>query len=63
MYKLIKTKFIKGYWHNVVQTADGFSVVNTQRKRNQINRDGIGYEVEYFKTLEGAKQFLEKYER
>lgn len=62
MHKLIKTKFIKGHWHNVVQTDCGFSVVNTERERNQIDRDGIGYEVECFKTLEEAKLFLKNYE-
>lgn len=62
MYKLIKPKFIKGYWHNIVQTDNGFSVVDTQRKRNQIDRDGIGYKVECFKTLEEAKLFLKNYE-
>lgn len=62
MHKIIKAKFIKKYWYDIVETDNGFSVFNTRRRENQIDRDGIGYEVAFFKTLEEAEEFLEKYE-
>ena len=63
MHKIIKTKFIKKYWFDLVETTDGFSIFNTRRRGNQIDRDGVGYTVEHFKNLDEAVQFLEKYEK
>ena len=63
MHRIIKAKFIRDYWYDIIETDKGFSVFNTQRKRNQIDREGIGYEVALFKTLEEAEEFLEKYKK
>ena len=63
MYKITKSKFIKKYWFNIVETDDSFSVINTRRRKNQIDRDGLGYEIASFKTLEDAEKFLEDYEK
>ncbi len=65
MHKIVKAKFIKKYWFNVIQTENGFYVFNTQRKRNQFDRDGIGYKVpeSEFNTLDEAVNFLEEYEK
>jgi hypothetical protein len=63
MYKIIKSKFIKKYWYDIIETNNGFSVFNTRRKMNQIDRDGLGYEVAFLKTLKEAEDFLEKYDK
>ncbi len=65
MHKIVKAKFIKKYWFNIIQTENGFYVINTQRKRNQIDRDGIGYMIpeSEFKTLDEAIKFLGEYEK
>lgn len=62
MHKIIKAKFIRKYWVDIIETDNGFSVFNTQRRKNQIDRDGIGYEIAYFKTREEAEQFLQRIE-
>jgi hypothetical protein len=61
MKKFIKPKFIKEYWHNIEQISrNKFIILNTQRRRNQIDRDGLGYYLEEnFKTLKEAEEFLE----
>ena len=61
MHKIIKTKFIKKYWYNIIETDNGFSVFNTYRRENQTSRDGLGYKIAFFKTIEDAEKFLEKY--
>jgi hypothetical protein len=51
----------EGYWFDICKESDGrFSIFNTQRKRDQITRDGIGYyiSVDPFNTLEEAKKYL-----
>lgn len=63
MYKIIKSKFIKQYWFNIIEVSDGYSVFNTRRRRNMTDRDGLGYEVASFKTLKDAERFLEDYEK
>ena len=63
MHKIIKEKFIKKYWFDIIETDSCFSVFNTKRKKNKIDRDGIGHEVSFFKTLKEAEEFLEKYEK
>ena len=63
MHTIVKEKFIKKYYFNIVQTDDGFSVVNTKRKFNRVDRDGIGYEIKFFKTQGEAEDFLEKHEK
>jgi len=62
MSTLLKSKFIKNYWYNIVEFDGGFGVFNTRRKKNQIDRDGLGYEIERFKTLKEAEEFLDNYE-
>ena len=59
MHTIIKGKFIKKYWWNIVQTDKGFSVVNTHRKQNMKDRDGREEIVKEFKTSEEANNFLE----
>lgn len=61
VHKLIKAKFIKKYWYDIIKNKEGFSVFNTQRKRNQIDRDGIGHEIAFLKTLKRAEEFLNNY--
>lgn len=65
MHKIVKTKFIKKYWFDIIQTEKGFHVFNTKRKRNMSDRDGIGYIVpeSEFKTLSEAIIFLDEYEK
>jgi len=65
MHKIVRAKFIKKYWFNIIQTEKGFHVFNTQRKRNHVDRDGIGYIVaeSKFNTLDEAIKFLEEYEK
>ncbi|MCJ7804987.1 hypothetical protein MUP35_04640 [Patescibacteria group bacterium] len=65
MYTIVKAKFIKKYWFNIIQTKNGLHVFNTQRKRNQIDRDGIGYMVpeSEFRTLDEAVNFLNEYKK
>ncbi|KKS73577.1 MAG: hypothetical protein UV46_C0069G0003 [Candidatus Gottesmanbacteria bacterium GW2011_GWC2_42_8] len=65
MHKIIKAKFIKKYWFNIIQTENGFYVFNTQRKRKLPDRDGIGYIVPESEcnTLDEAVNFLEEYEK
>ncbi|MEK7559530.1 MAG: hypothetical protein AAB521_04455 [Patescibacteria group bacterium] len=65
MHTVVKTKFIKKYWFNIVQTEKGFYVFNTQRKKKQSERDGVGYIVPESEcdTLDEAVNFLEEYEK
>lgn len=63
MPKIIKAKFIKKYWFNIVETDDGFSVVNTHRKQNMTDRDDIERTVGFFKTLQEAENHLDEYEK
>lgn len=65
MHTIVKERFIKKYWFNVIQTENGFYVFNTKRKRNRIDRDGIGYMVpeSEFNTLDEAIKFLEDYKK
>ncbi len=62
---IIKSKFIKKYWFNIVQSENGFYIFNTQRKRKLSDRDGIGYIVpdSECSSLAEAIKFLEDYER
>lgn len=67
MHNIAYTKFItsEGYWFNVIQVgSDAFVIFNTQRKLDQISRDGIGYNISHdnFSTLEAAKRYLEELE-
>lgn len=59
---IIKAKFIKKYWFNIVQTGDGFAVVNTHREQNR-NRGDIEKTIHFCKTLQEAESYLEKYEK
>ena len=63
MHKIIKAKFIKKYWFNIVETDHGFAIVNTHRKQNMIDRDDIERTVDFFKTMEEAEHRLEEYEK
>lgn len=63
MHKIIKARFIKKYWFNIVETEDGFAVVNTHRKQNMIDRDDIEKTVNFFKTMQEAENRLEEYEK
>jgi len=63
MSTIIKEKFIKKYYFNIVQTDNRFSVVNTKRKLNRRDRDGIEFELAFFNTEKEAETFLEKYEK
>ncbi|GEM_PF-4490446 len=60
---IIKAKFIKKYWFNIVKTSDGFSIVNTHRKQNMKDRDDIEKTIHFCKTLQEAESYLEKYEK
>ncbi|MFA5995836.1 MAG: hypothetical protein WCW27_01165 [Patescibacteria group bacterium] len=63
MHQIIKTKFIEkeGHWFNIVKYRENsYSVVNTQRKRMQNERDGIDYEVENFDNLKDAESYLNR---
>ncbi|MFH1170749.1 MAG: hypothetical protein V1704_04290 [Candidatus Vogelbacteria bacterium] len=60
---IIKAKFIKKYWFNIVKANDGFAIMNTQRKQNMRDRDGIGHMIHFCKTLQEAENYLEKYEK
>lgn len=68
MHTLVHTKFIvsEGYWFDVIQVEETkFLIFNTQRKRQQHIREGIGYylaEVE-FDSAEKAKDHLDRLER
>lgn len=59
---IIKAKFIKKYWFNIVKTSNGFSIVNTHRKQNMIDRDDIEKAIHFCRTLQEAEDYLEKYE-
>ena len=66
MSATISSQFIEkdGYWFDICERNDGkFSIFNTQRKRDQITRDGIGYylSLDPFDTLQEAKDWLLKY--
>lgn len=67
MHTIVHGKYIEseGYWFDVVQVAEKkYLIFNTQRKRQQHIRDGIGYylpELE-FETAEEAKTYLHKLE-
>lgn len=63
MHKIIKTKFIKKYWFNIVSFDDGFGVVNTYRRRNMVDRDDIEKTIGFFKTKKEAEQYLVEYEK
>lgn len=63
MYKIIKAKFIKKYWWNIVETDSGFAVINTYRKRNMADRDDIERVVVTFSNLEEAEKCLDEYEK
>lgn len=63
MYKIIKEKFIKKYWFNIVETDDSFNVVNTHRKLNRTDRDDIERTVDSFETVQEAEKRLEEYEK
>ena len=65
MGSTVKSKFIKKYWFDIIQSEKGFYIFNTQRRRNQVDRDGIGYIVSesYFDTLDEAINYLENYEK
>ena len=60
---IIKAKFIKKYWFNIVKTNDGFAIVNTHRKQNMTDRDDIEKTIHFCKTLQEAESFLESYEK
>ena len=60
---IIKAKFIKKYWFNIVKTSDGFAVVNTHRKHNMIDRDDIEKTIYLCKTIQEAEMHLEKYKK
>ncbi len=62
---IVKMKFIKKYWFDIIQTEKGFYIFNTQRRFKQNERDGIGYIVPESEcdTLEEAIKFLEEYEK
>ena len=61
--KIIKGRFIKKYWFNIVETSDGFAVKNTHRKYNMIDRDGPETIIHFCKTLQEAENYLEEYEK
>ena len=65
MSKIVKTKFIKNFWFNIIQTDNGFHIFNTQRKRNQADRVGIGFIVpdSECKTLAEAVKLLNNLEQ
>lgn len=60
--KIISEKFIKseGYWFNVVQEGENtYTIVNTRRKINRIDRDNIEFYTEHsFDNEDEAKKFL-----
>lgn len=60
---IIKAKFIKKYWFNIVKTSDGFAVVNTHRKQNMTDRDDIEKTIHFCKTLQEAEKYLEDFEK
>lgn len=63
MHTLVYTKYIEseGYWFNVIKMSEKkFLIFNTQRRRRQHIRDGIGHylpEIE-LETAEQAKKYL-----
>lgn len=61
--KIIKEKYIpsRGYWFNVVQVEENkYIIVNTKRKENRIDRDGIEViTTDSFNNENEAKQFLD----
>lgn len=59
MREVVKSKFVKseGYVINIEKEWDVFVIVNTQRKQNG-DRDGIGYNMEVFDMLEKAEEYL-----
>ena len=65
MHTIVKSRFIKKYWFDIIQTENGFHVFNTKRKWKISDRDGIGYEVpeSEFSTLDEAIEFLNDYEK
>ncbi len=58
MHKIIKARFIEKYWFNIVETDNGFAVVNTHRGWNMIDRDDIEKTIGFFKTIQEAKNSL-----
>jgi len=60
---IIKEKFIKKYWFNIVKINDGFAIVNTHRKQDRTDRDDIEKTIHLCKTLQEAENYLEKYEK
>jgi len=66
MHQIVATKFIKkiGYWFDIIQTADNlYQIYNTKRKKNQTDRDDIGYYISNtFDSLDKAKNFLNNME-
>ena len=59
---LIKQRFIKKYWFSIEKTDSDYVVFNTQRGRQLWVRDGTGYPMEYFNSLEEAMKFLDELE-
>jgi hypothetical protein len=60
---IIKSRFIKKYWFNIVKTNDGFAIVNTYRRENRTDRDNIEKTIHFCKTLQEAEGYLEEYEK
>lgn len=60
---IIKAKFIKKYWFNIVKTDDGFAIVNTHRKQNMIDRDDIEKTIHFCKSIQEAESYLDKYDK
>lgn len=60
---IIKAKFIKKYWFNIVKTKDGFTIVNTHRKQNMTDRDDIERTIHFCKTIQEAESYLDEYEK
>lgn len=61
--KTIDVKVIKSIVWNIIDTGNGFTVVNTHRKENMKDRDNIEESKGEFKTFEEAEKFLEKQTR
>jgi hypothetical protein len=61
MHTLISSKFVEkeGYLFDIIQTdIHCFEIFNTRRKRNQTDRDGLGYCVAKFDSLVEAKKYI-----
>ena len=68
MRTIAHSRFIEkeGYWFNAEVDDDGkFWIVDTRRKRNQIDRDGLPilFSEDSFKTLNEAKKYLDSLEK